>query len=267
MSAENTIRRTDHLINVLFIGDIVGSKGCDFAEKTVGRLRTKERLDIVIANGENSADGNGITKASMEQLFRFADVITTGNHCFRRKEFTEYFDIKENLLRPANYPEGVVGKGSVVIDMGRYSFGVINLMGTAFMEPLNNPFECVDKLLRDMDTPNILVDFHAEATSEKKAMGFYLSGRVSAVIGTHTHVQTADEIILDGHTGYITDAGMCGAELSVLGVKKELAIEKQRTKCPVRFTESEEAPFFNGVKLNIDEKCGKVHSIERLIIR
>lgn len=255
------------MINVLFIGDIVGSNGCDFAEKTVGRLRAQKKLDLVIANGENSADGNGITKASMEHIFRFADVITTGNHCFRRKEFTEYYDIKENLLRPANYPEGVVGKGVVTVDMGRYSFAVINLVGTAFMEALNNPYECIDRLLADIDTKNILVDFHAEATSEKKAMGFYLSGKVSAVMGTHTHVQTADEAILDGHTAYITDAGMCGAELSVLGVKKELAIEKQRTKCPVRFTESDEAPFFNGVLMQIDEKCGKACGIERLIIR
>lgn len=255
------------MINVLFIGDIVGSNGCDFAEKTVGRLRAQKKLDLVIANGENSADGNGITKASMEHIFRFADVITTGNHCFRRKEFTEYYDIKENLLRPANYPDGVVGKGVVTVDMGRYSFAVINLMGTAFMEALNNPYECIDRLLGDIDTKNILVDFHAEATSEKKAMGFYLSGKVSAVMGTHTHVQTADEAILDGHTAYITDAGMCGAELSVLGVKKELAIEKQRTKCPVRFTESDEAPFFNGVLMQIDEKCGKALGIERLIIR
>lgn len=255
------------MINVLFIGDIVGSSGCDFAEKTVGKLRAQKKLDLVIANGENSADGNGITKASMDHIFRFADVITTGNHCFRRKEFTEYYDIKENLLRPANYPDGVVGKGVVTVDMGRYSFAVINLMGTAFMEALNNPYECIDRLLGDIDTKNILVDFHAEATSEKKAMGFYLSGKVSAVIGTHTHVQTADEAILDGHTAYITDAGMCGAELSVLGVKKELAIEKQRTKCPVRFTESDEAPFFNGVLMQIDEKCGKACGIERLIIR
>lgn len=255
------------MINVLFIGDIVGSNGCDFAEKTVGRLRAQKKLDLVIANGENSADGNGITKASMDHIFRFADVITTGNHCFRRKEFTEYYDIRENLLRPANYPDGVVGKGVVTVDMGRYSFAVINIMGTAFMEALNNPYECIDRLLGDIDTKNILVDLHAEATSEKKAMGFYLSGKVSAVMGTHTHVQTADEAILDGHTAYITDAGMCGAELSVLGVKKELAIEKQRTKCPVRFTESDAPPFFNGVLMQIDEKCGKACGIERLIIR
>lgn len=255
------------MIKVLFAGDIVGSRGCDFAEAAVRRLKAEEKLDTVIVNGENSADGNGITKRSMEQLFSFADIITTGNHCFRRREFTENYDTKEYLLRPANYPDGVPGHGVCVLDAGSYSLAVINLMGTAFMEPLNNPFECVDKLLAEIATPNIIVDFHAEATSEKKAMGFYLSGRVSAVIGTHTHVQTADEIILDGHTGYITDAGMCGAELSVLGVKSELAVEKQRFKCPVRFSESENPPFFCGVLMTIDEKCGKMHSIKRLIIR
>lgn len=255
------------MIKVLFAGDIVGSHGCRFAEKTIRSLKKSEKIDIVIVNGENSADGNGITKQSMEQLFSFADVITTGNHCFRRKEFMSYYDETENLLRPANYPDGVQGKGVCVLDMGRYSFAVVNIMGSAFMEPLNNPFECIDHILAELDTPNIFVDFHAEATSEKKAMGFYLAGKVSAVIGTHTHVQTADEIILRGHTGYITDAGMCGAELSVLGVKSELAVEKQRFKCPVRFTESDEAPFFCGVLLEIDEKCGKVTKIDRLQIR
>ena len=255
------------MIRVLFAGDIVGSKGCAFAEKVIRRMRLENKLDIVIVNGENSADGNGITAQSMETLFSFADVITTGNHCFRRREFMGYYDEKENLLRPANYPEGVCGHGVTVLDMGRYSFAVVNLMGTAFMEPLNNPYECIDRILHDIDTPNILLDFHAEATSEKKAMGFYLEGRVSAVIGTHTHVQTADEMILGGHTGYITDAGMCGAELSVLGVKSELAIEKQRFKCPVRFTESDMPPFFCGVIMDIDEKCGKVTKIDRVQIR
>ncbi len=255
------------MIKVLFAGDIVGSGGCSFAEKTVRRLRAEEKIDLVIVNGENSADGNGITKRSMEQLFSFADVITTGNHCFRRREFTGYYDLKENLLRPANYPDGAAGHGVYTADMGAYSLAVINLMGTAFMEPLNNPFECIDRLLAGISTPNIIVDFHAEATSEKKAMGFYLSGRVSAVIGTHTHVQTADEMILDSHTGYITDAGMCGAELSVLGVKTELAVERQRFKCPVRFTESDNPPFFCGVLMEINEKSGKMHSIKRLIIR
>lgn len=255
------------MINVLFAGDIVGSHGCDHAEKIIRKLRATQKTDIVIVNGENSADGNGITPKSMERLFEFSDVITTGNHCFRRREILPCYDIKEYLLRPANYPDGVTGKGVCVLDMGSYSFAVVNIMGTAFMEPLNNPYECIDKILGELETPNILVDFHAEATAEKKAMGFYLAGKVSAVIGTHTHVQTADEIILKDHTGYITDAGMCGAELSVLGVKSELAVEKQRFKCPVKFEESDDPPFFCGVLLQIDEKCGKVHNIKRLQIR
>lgn len=255
------------MINVLFAGDIVGSAGCEFAEKTIRRLKSAGKIDIVVVNGENSADGNGITRQSMEHIFTFADIITTGNHCFRRKEFLHYYDSEEYLLRPANYPDGVTGKGFCELDMGAYRFAVVNLMGTAFMEPLNNPFECIENILPKIDTPNILVDFHAEATSEKKAMGFFLAGKVTAVIGTHTHVQTADETILSGHTGYITDAGMCGAELSVLGVKSELAVEKQRFKCPVKFTESENPPFFCGVELTIDEKCGKVHNIKRLQIR
>lgn len=255
------------MIKVLFAGDIVGSLGCGFAEKTIYKLKAKEKIDIVIVNGENSADGNGITKNSMERLFVFADVITTGNHCFRRREAMPYYDTEECLLRPANFPEGVIGRGVCVLDKGAYRFAVVNLMGTAFMEPLNSPYECIDGILKELDTPNILVDFHAEATSEKKAMGFYLAGKVTAVIGTHTHVQTADEMILSGHTGYITDAGMCGAELSVLGVKSELAVEKQRFKCPVKFEESDNPPFFCGVLMQIDEKCGKVHNIERIQIR
>lgn len=255
------------MINVLFAGDIVGSMGCEFARKAISRLKGQEKIDIVIANGENSADGNGITRQSMEELFGFADVITTGNHCFKRREFLPCYDERDDLLRPANYPEGVVGKGVCVLDKGAYSFAVVNIMGTAFMEPLNNPFECIEELLGEIDTPNILVDFHAEATSEKKAMGFFLEGKVSAVMGTHTHVQTADEIILGGHTGYITDAGMCGAELSVLGVKSELAIEKQRFKCPVKFAESDNPPFFCGVMLRIDERSGKTMEIKRIQIR
>ena len=200
----------------------------------------------------------------MEQLFRFADIITTGNHCFRRKEFTEYYGIKENLLRPANYPDGVIGKGVTVLDMGRYSFAVINLMGCAFMEPLNNPFECIDRLLEDIETPNILVDFHAEATSEEKAMGFYLSKRVSAVIGTHTHVQTADEHILPGGTGYISDLGMTGVRDSILGVKKEVIMKLMYTRKKYRFDKAEGEVWFNGAVFDIDDKTKKVKNIERL---
>lgn len=255
------------MINVLFAGDIVGSKGCEFARKCICRLKGQEKIDLVIVNGENSADGNGITRQSADELFTFADVITTGNHCFRRREFVNEYDHEEFLVRPANYPEGVNGKGVCIIDKGRYSVAVVNIMGTSFMEPLGNPFECAEQIISGLDTPNIIIDFHAEATSEKKSLGFFLQGKVSAVLGTHTHVQTADEMILQDHTAYITDVGMCGAELSVLGVKSELAILKQRYKMPVKFSESDNPPFFCAVMLKIDEKTGKAVEINRLQMR
>ncbi|MDE6596521.1 MAG: YmdB family metallophosphoesterase, partial [Oscillospiraceae bacterium] len=168
---------------------------------------------------------------------------------------------------PANYPKGNPGRGFCVYDMGSFQLAVRNLMGTVYMEALDNPFASADRIISSLSTPNIIVDFHAEATGEKKAMGHYLAGRVTAVFGTHTHVQTADETILKEHTGYITDAGMCGPELSVLGVKTEIAIEKQRFHSPVKFAESENPPFINGAMIEFDEKNGKCVSIERLIVR
>lgn len=253
-------------MKILFLGDIVGSHGCRFVRSKIFDIKKQYNIDTVIVNGENSADGNGITPASADML-SFADVITTGNHCFRRKEMMKRYDEPCNIIRPANYPEGAPGKGVFIHDMGSARLAVINLMGTVYLEALDNPFTVIDRILEDIDTPNILVDFHAEATSEKKAMGQYLAGRVTAVIGTHTHVQTADETILSGHTAYITDAGMCGAELSVLGVKSELAINKMKTHLPVKFAESDNPPFLNGVIIEYDKKNGKAVSIERLILR
>lgn len=253
-------------MKILFLGDIVGSHGCRFVRSKIFDIKKQYNIDTVIVNGENSADGNGITPASADML-SFADVITTGNHCFRRKEMMKRYDEPCNVIRPANYPEGAPGKGVYIHDMGSARLAVINLMGTVYLEALDNPFTVIDRILEDIDTPNILVDFHAEATSEKKAMGQYLAGRVTAVIGTHTHVQTADETILSGHTAYITDAGMCGAELSVLGVKSELAINKMKTHLPVKFAESDNPPFLNGVIIEYDKKNGKAVSIERLILR
>ncbi len=253
-------------MKILFLGDIVGSKGCKFAASKVYNIKKENDIDIVIVNGENSADGNGITPTSAEML-GFADVITTGNHCFRRREMMNRYDECANIIRPANYPEGAPGHGVYILERGRLRLAVINLMGTAFMESLDNPFTVIDGILKDIDTPNIFVDFHAEATSEKKAMGHYLAGNVTAVCGTHTHVMTADEIILKNHTAYITDVGMCGAELSVLGVKTEIAVRKQRFHLPEKFVESDEAPFLNGVIIDFNEKDGKSHSIKRLIVR
>ncbi len=220
----------------------------------------------MIVNGENSAKGNGITPQSANALFAGgADVITTGNHCFRRRCDALFDDPR--ILRPANYPEGAPGTGCTVLDCGAFSLAVINLLGTAFLEPLDNPFSAADRLLADLGTPNILLDFHAEATSEKRAMGWYLAGKVSAVIGTHTHVQTADAEILDGHTGYLTDAGMVGPSRSVLGVSIDAAVEKQRFHRPVTFTEAAGPCILNAVFLETDSKTGKCTKIEPLFIR
>ncbi len=255
-------------MKLLFLGDIVGQIGSEFVGAKLRTMKNYYGADIIIANGENSANGNGITPSSAKYLFNHGvDIITTGNHCYRRKEIYEMMESEEFLLRPANFPDGNIGHGFCIYDMGKCRIAVINLMGTVYLEAIDNPFSTIDKLLDEIDTPNIFVDFHAEATSEKKAMGQYLAGKVTAVFGTHTHVQTADETILSGHTGYITDAGMCGPELSVLGVKSEIAIEKQRFHSPVRFVESDNPPFINGVLVEFTQNNGKCVAIERLIIR
>jgi len=255
-------------LRLLFIGDVVGKEGCNFlAEKLYG-IKRENSIDITVINGENSAAGNGITKFSLDFLTNCgADVITTGNHAFKRRECSEIFDTTEHLIRPANYPDGVVGRGCYILDLGLTQIAVINLMGVVYMEALDNPFDAVDRLLAEIKTPNIFVDFHAEATAEKKAMGHYLAGRVTAVMGTHTHVQTSDETILKSHTGYITDVGMTGAENSVLGIKSEIAIEKLRKHYPVKFEESQEPCFLNCIIVDFDEKTGKTHKISRKIYK
>ncbi len=255
-------------MRLLFVGDVVAQCGCEFLGAKLHHLKNFYNIDITVVNGENSASGNGITPKSCEYLTHIgADVITTGNHAFKRRESADIFEDVSHLLRPANYPEGVVGRGVYLIDMGRCVVAVVNLMGVVYMEPLGNPFGTIDRILEDVSTPNIIVDFHAEATAEKKAMGYYLNGRATAVLGTHTHVQTADEQILSGGTAYITDVGMTGPEESVLGVKKELAIEKQRLNLPVRFAEASTPCFVNAVVVDFDEKTGRARSIERIVVR
>ena len=255
-------------MKLLFVGDVVSAAGCDFLAERIFSIKKKYSVDITVVNGENSAVGNGITRQSCNSLTMLgADVITTGNHAFKRRECVEMFDSVPHLIRPANYPEGVPGKGVYVIDKGRFRIAVVNLMGVVYMNPLKNPFFEMDDILSRLDTPNIFVDFHAEATAEKKAMGYYLAGKVTAVLGTHTHVQTADEQIIGGHTAYITDVGMSGPEESVLGVKKELAIEKQRLCYPVRFVEADTPCFINAVVVEFDEKNGRAVSIERITER
>lgn len=252
-------------MNILFVGDVVGQKSGEFLIKELPRIKREHAVDMTVVNGENSADGNGITPFSANLLLEGADVITTGNHCFRRREMNDLYEESRVIIRPANLGD-TVGRGYTVFDMGKTRVAVINLIGMAFMENCDNPFHCADSLLEKVDTPNIIVDFHAEATSEKKAMGFYLAGRVSAVIGTHTHVQTADEQILGGHTGYITDVGYTGVRDSVLGIDKDAIIARLTSYYPHKHTYPEGDIMINAAVISIDEKNGKCTRIERLYI-
>ena len=252
-------------MNVLFVGDVVGQKSAEHLIKTLPGLKRQYEVNMTVVNGENSADGNGITPYSANILLEGADVITTGNHCFRRREMNEMFEENPSVIRPANLGD-TVGKGYTVVDMGRTRAAVVNLIGMAFMENSDNPFRCADELLKVIDTPVIIVDFHAEATSEKKAMGYYLAGRVSAVIGTHTHVQTADEQILGGHTGYITDVGFTGVKDSVLGIDKDVIIARLTTYYPQKHIYPDGVIRINAVIIRIDDKSGKCTGIERINI-
>lgn len=256
-------------MNILVLGDVVSGIGCDFLRKKLPSLKKLKAIDFCIANGENSATGNGITPDSAEHLFTSGvDFITTGNHVFRRKEVYDYLDENEYVIRPFNLAPSAPGKGYAIVDTGRYSVAVINLMGNMYADGCDNSFRAADKALKEIGnrTNIILVDLHAEATSEKKAMGFYLDGKVSALFGTHTHVLTADERVLPKGTGYITDIGMCGVKDSVLGVDKDIVIGKFLTGIPARFDSASGECMINGCIFTIDEKSGKCLSAERVSI-
>lgn len=251
-------------MKIIFIGDVVGRAGCDALLSELPKIKREYGADVVIVNGENSAEGNGIDPRSAQMIFDAgADVVTTGNHTFKRKSIDEELERNERLIRPANYGEDIFGRGMVELDFGAYSVAVINLLGTTYLQPIDNPFRYADKLLAQTRAKVIVVDFHAEATSEKRAMGYYLAGRASAVLGTHTHVQTADEQIIDG-TGYITDVGMTGPADSILGVEKEIIIEKFLSYYPKKHVFAGGDVDINGVVLEIDTKSGKCVSIERI---
>lgn len=253
---------------IFTVGDVVGKAGCDFLIERLPTYKKYKGIDLCIVNGENSAQGNGISQSSCEQLFLAgADVVTTGNHVYKRNEVYEYLDSMKPVLRPANYNENNPGRGYLIADKGRAQCGVINIMGNAFIECVENPFCCIDRILPLLsDCKIIIVDFHAEATSEKRAMGFYLDGKVTAVVGTHTHVQTADEQILPNGTAYITDLGMTGPLQSVLGIKPELVINKLKYQMPTRFENAVGDMILCGSLIEADEKTGKALSIERVVI-
>lgn len=255
-------------VKILTIGDVVARQGCDCLRHILPGLKRELGAKLTIVNGENSAVGNGILPGSAQFIFDSgADVITLGNHGLRRREIYPMLEENEFLLRPANYHPSAPGRGSVLLDMGAAQVGIISLQGAAFMEPIANPFDAADRevhRLKEAGAHIILIDFHAEATAEKRALGYYLDGRVSALFGTHTHVQTADEQVLPGGTGYITDLGMTGPQHSVLGVSPQAAIEKMRTGLPVRFTNPDGPCVLEGCLFDIDEKTGKTRSCTRI---
>lgn len=255
-------------MNILAIGDVVGLSGCEFIRKHLPSLKKLKNIDFVIANGENSAEGNGITKFSAEHLFTSGvDFITTGNHVYRRREFYEMLDSSIFITRPANYYKENPGIGYQIVDMGYTRMAILNLLGTVYLENVENPFTCADRILNELSDIKLkFVDFHAEATAEKRALAYYLDGRVTALFGTHTHVQTSDEQILPNGTGYITDLGMTGPYHSVLGVKPESAIEKMKTGMPGRFETAQGDAYLCGCIFQVDRSTGKTLEVERVMI-
>jgi len=257
-------------LNILFIGDIVGRAGRLALASRLNRLIDLNNVDLVVANGENAAAGFGLTPDIARELFDLGvDVITSGNHIWDKKEIYPWLDSQPKLLRPANYPDGAPGRGAGIFTTNAGTkVGVLNLEGRVFMNALECPFRKADVLVEELrrQTPVILVDFHAEATSEKVALGHYLDGRVSIVVGTHTHVQTADERVLPGGTAYISDAGMTGSRDAVIGIRKELAIERFLTQLPVRFEVAKRDVVLCGALFTVDEEAGYATGVERIFV-
>lgn len=258
-------------MKVFFIGDIIGSPGRMAVRELLPALISRKKIDLVMANCENVAAGFGVTQKVVEELFKCnIDVLTSGNHIWNKKEVLEFIGDFERLLRPANYPSAAPGTGTALIPLktGEY-VGILNLAGRVFMSPSDCPFVTAKNKVAGLreKTNIIVVDMHAEATSEKKALGWYLDGEVSAVIGTHTHVQTADEEILPQGTAYISDAGMTGPFNSVIGINKEAIIERFLTQMPNKFEVAKEDIRMQGVIVDIESPSGKAKSIERVSVK
>jgi len=256
-------------VNILFIGDVIGRPGREAVAALLPELRRQHHLVFTIANAENAAGGMGITPQVAAQLFHAGvDVLTSGNHVWRRREALPFLDQEPRLLRPANYPPQAPGRGAGLFPVAHnHPVAVLNLLGRTFMDPMDCPFRAADReieLFRGK-TNLIVVDMHAEATSEKLAMGWFLDGRVSAVIGTHTHVQTADERVLSHGTAYITDVGMTGPRDSILGVKPDPVISRFVTGLPGRFEVAAGPVVFSGVVMDIDPETGRAHAIRRVL--
>jgi metallophosphoesterase (TIGR00282 family) len=257
-------------VKVLFLGDVFGKPGRQAVTRLVPKLIARDGVDLVIANAENSASGIGVTPDSADELLAAeVDLLTSGNHIWAKREIVPYLERPgSKLLRPANYPAGAPGRGRGVVSTpdGR-RLGVVNVEGRVFMKNLDDPFRVVlaeVEALRAEGVTSILVDVHCEATSEKNALGWFLDGKVSAVLGTHTHIQTADARVLPGGTAFITDVGMCGPWDSVIGVRKELVLERFLTQRPMAFDPAKKDVWLQGALVDVDEATGKARSIERV---
>lgn len=258
-------------MKILFIGDIVGKPGRRAVQEILPSLIGNREIDLVIANCENAAAGFGITRDVVEELYdAHIDILTSGNHIWDKKEVLGFIEDYETLLRPANYPGIVPGKGSVLMPTAAGDYvGVLNLAGRIFMQPIDCPFVTAKREIVRLKakTNVIIVDMHAEATSEKKALGWYLDGEVSAVLGTHTHVQTADDEVLPGGTAYISDVGMTGPFDSVIGIKKDTIIERFLTQVPNKFDVAKGDIRLQGVLMDIDAQSGRANAIERISVK
>ncbi|WP_404459322.1 TIGR00282 family metallophosphoesterase [Oceanobacillus kapialis] len=257
-------------MKILFIGDVVGSPGRDMVQEYLPKLKEKYRPAMTIVNGENAASGKGITEKIYKQFLEWGtNVVTMGNHTWDKKEIFEFIDDAKYMIRPANFPENNPGKGIVYVNINGIEVAVINMQGRTFLPVIDDPFLKMDSLIEEAKqrTNIIFVDFHGEATSEKQAMGWYVDGRVSAIVGTHTHTQTADERILPGGTAYISDVGMTGPYDGILGVNREAVIKRFLTSMPVRFEITKEGRTqLNGLVVTIDNSSGKATKVERIMI-
>jgi len=255
-------------MRLLFVGDVVGSVGRRALATALPALRERHRPDWVVVNGENAAGGLGITPPIAREILELGvDAITLGNHTYRHREVYEFLDTDDRMVRPANYPKGNPGRGHTVVEREGLRLAVVNLIGTVFLEAARSPFAEADALLAELrdQADHVLIDFHAEATSEKVAMGWHVDGRVTACVGTHTHVPTADARVLPGGTAYITDVGMTGPRGGVIGVRREQALERFRTMMPVKFDTSHDDPWVNAVLIEADGG-GLATSIEQLLV-
>jgi metallophosphoesterase (TIGR00282 family) len=256
-------------VKLLFVGDIVGKPGRRALADLLPGLREEHQPDWVVVNGENAAGGLGITERIAQELLddREVDVVTLGNHTYHHRDVYPYLDRDERIIRPANFPRGNPGRGVTVVEKDGARLAVVNLLGTVFVDAARSPFSEADALIAELrgKADHVLVDFHAEATSEKVAMGWHLDGRVTACVGTHTHVPTADARVLPGGTAYISDVGMTGARGGVIGVKKEQALHRFRTLMPIRFETSDEDPWLNAVVIEAGDD-GRATAIRQLLV-